>query len=93
MCLSLFPQIDRIASPFIHFLVGGSMLAIGWLSAAVGALLFFMRCLCLSSSSSTWVPAAQSGSSFLCSPLFCIFMAEDAIKVTKVFFLDPLKTH
>lgn len=40
MCLSVFAHIDRIASPPLDFLVGACTLAMGWLSASVGTLLF-----------------------------------------------------
>lgn len=45
---------------------------------------------CVSVLSSSWVPAAESGSSFLCSPLLPMFTAEDALGY-KVFFLDAIE--
>lgn len=86
MCLSVFAQIGRIASPFIHFLVGGRTSAIGWLLMAVGALWFFMWCLCLSVSSPIWVPAAESGLSFQYTPLFLYIYGRGCSQGYKGFF-------
>lgn len=78
--------------PLIHFSVGGCTSAVVWLSAAVGPdvlplMSVFLSFLPLGCQQLTVVHP------FCVPSLFSISMAEEEVKVTKMFFLDPLKTH
>lgn len=73
MCLSVFAQIDGIASPLIHFSVGRCILATGCLSVAAGALM--LSDVCVSVISFTWMPATRVVHPF-CVPQCSIFLQQ-----------------
>lgn len=89
MCLLVFAQIDRIASPLIHFLVGGCILATGCLSVAAPALI--LSDVCVSIISFTWTSVARVLHPF-CAPQCSIFLQQRMhSKLQRYFSLIQLR--